>query len=1583
MRRGSGERSGVERLLSSASTPTTAGRSLSPFTSLDTSLVHSLDGYGDYDEDSTAFVSPASFSLSSYHSHTNSLTRASLPAVASPILILGDVSEPVVFDHEVQPEMRQIPEVVQLPAKSSQALSAPSLRSSLFSYITDSLTSAESLLPFRSSAFVTSPSSAAPPGEGEPLQRTGSSLPHSQPTAFAPLSAVHEAGQSSDLREERASLFSSSLSSSAVLAEMRTTSSFSTPPPLVSASAMTTQVLPSCTDDEGRYCSRASPPAMESSPLLLCTPRTASRPQVEERELERSGSSAKDLSVADVVSTLPLTALDELPPPTPLPSSLSFSASPSTAPPLSAVAASPTETPVRPSLSHLATSLLCADDADPLADQWHTKSRINTTELPWVPMLLPAMPAPKRRQRVQTDTSPPLVEGHNDAQGVGLADGNPVAKRRRIRKRGEEGALPTSSETVSVAERGVLAAASLSQPPSSRRRQTTKAATEDNYQSAVTITPSNIAGLGPMPKVAGALDQKENCDSARGPTETSTDHPPASRNAPEHIFQPSNSSKLSAELHSQGPTHLAGDDVPLFNLFTAGSDAGVSLKLMASAAYQPSVTPSVPSQSQGNGLRRKRSRKAEIPRTSAAAEDVVAPSVGRAVAKASREEMEAAPRALTALPLSSSSPPAPQLTTQREKLDDGRTKDELPANGSTSAAASSGATGQGKTPISLSTLPPRNRRKRQKTLAAATGTPSCTRSSNANGSNGAGAQAISTEKRAAGVQSSVLQARRSAVCTSASSFESGRCCLWIELSEGYQEAHGTLLRQVLMYWGWLHSESCASQGGGLALPVGSSPLPSNATPKHPSRKRSGDRKCSRTSAAGASAQIERTDRRANNALVVLLCPSPLSVGEALRWWTQRAHVEHSFIPPLLAVSMSADSPSSVVGRSDRVPSASPAVPTPDEEYALFRDAIQLTSSVYNTNADRSFAVSCSAAGHAALAQLLSLDQVFDSMQVCADVLRSAAGIPLTSLPVKTPVVEDAEVSSQTAVLAVSALMQNNCSGSASERGRASSLQERCFAELCQWNGLAAELQRQPRRPQLVLRRVRVDPMHQNGGTSKRNLACPPVSHAALMGASANVLPASSVTGPSLSPEERPKWVTFGMVLPAMRNEDTFASSARREDRVLASQPPPVVVAPAHLAVLHLFARVLFTPDNYVTAVNVVESYARASHRCLTDYLSDYSCAMTGPLRYSASATIRRYLQVRVLVELAPLLALVKEEIPAQKGTSTGLSVGEACVSYSSASTLAAPVVLLARLKWRTVVLSLSCTCTPRLYEQVPHTDDGEKVCRHIAELFHYFTTQQFSVIGHQTTQREQPLSQHQAKREPARADPMLYSQSLPVSPGTTSSEKRHLTRRRYISTNTSNSSAKVILSSLPLSAPCTHSSDLCADSEGASPEQERDEVSGSDSSDSASSAQHPARYHSRQCGSTPALSPTTSSKTRQTRPLKKAQRSSTVTAANTSVASSVAASAAGTDFHTQALQYALLLLRERLRDGTGEGPVDDGAVCFAEAATGDDEFLFQPSGTPPPARPRKRARSKGVSQGDTEHVRALQLVEKLLRDQLS
>ncbi|KAG5470725.1 hypothetical protein LSCM1_01971 [Leishmania martiniquensis] len=1576
MRRGSGEGGEEEGPAPVALTSTTVEDSVSPFTSLDTSLANSLTGYSAYDDDSASFGSPTPFSPYTHYPQTDPLTRSPpRPAVGSPMLIHEDVPKSGVLDLEAQLERRRCEESATRSAQPSQSLSVFPFNSSFFSHTTESPTSAELPLTPKSPASASSFRSPAPSGSRAPLPRAGPSSLRSTLAAPASSSAVHEAVPPLGMSTTKTP-FTSSLLSSGVLAGTQTTMSLLVPPSLEAPSAMTTPVLPLLVDREGLHCILASRPAIALSELPLRAPRAGDDLQGEERERGISASPAKDLSTANTVSTLPLAALSELP-------SSSFSASSSAASPLSPTALSLDETHICASLSHLATSLLDADSTPIMADEPDAQNHINAATLSWVPMPLPAMPAPKRRPQKRVGTGPPHGEGHGDTACCGQGNGNPVEVRRCARRKMRERASATD-DTLLAAEVGALALAPLPRPRSSaRRRRGFQAVTKDADQSSAATTASSDAELAPIPGTAATLDQEGQHDRLRGLAEPSRNRSPASHTEAGCLSFSPTAAKPPSELCPREMAALEVD-MPLSSLLAAGGDLCASATPMVPASCQRQEAP-VSSPSQGRKLRWRPQRKARPSQIATeGAEESPAPFAGQMTIETAREMAEAAPTAAASLPLPLALPAAPQVLTHSAELGDGGAGCESPASNDSSAAPKISAAVKGQTSTVPQKLPARRRPKNAP--AAAPEVPPSTGKGGASDNNSAATQAVLTIRRAAALDPSPLQAWWCAMRASASSSKSGRPCLWIELTEGYQEAHGTLLRQVLVCWGCLLRESCASTCGGVELPIGGSPRPPISTWGCWSRKRTRDRKGGEAGGDGESAPVERVGKKCTNGLVVLLCPSSLPMARVLRWWAQRAHVEHSFMPPLLAVTMSADSPSAAVRIDDREPSAFRGAATPEEELELLKGAFAQASRMYCTDVACSLAVSCTAAGHAVLSQLLPAGQVFESLQICADLLGPAVGFPPASLLVETPLEGGTDVGSLTAVLAVTP-PPRDISGSCSNAGegwRAASLQERCFAELCRWNGLAATLQRQPRRPQLILCSAHADTLPCNGGASKGKgkATAATISLSALVDALEGVQYAPNVADSSLLPRQRQMRVMYGLVLPATRNEDTFASSARREARVLASQPPPVTLAPVHLSALYLFGRTLFTPDNYVTAVNVVESLARVSQRCLSDYLSDYSCATTGPLRYAVSATVRRYLQVRLLVALAPLLALINEGVATQQRSCTTLSASGARVSLSSPSTLRASVVLLARSEWRTIVPSLSCSCNPRFYEQVPRTDDGVKVCRHLAELFYYFITRQLSVVGRQVARREQPLQQCQPQRAPARDDPIPSLQSPLVSLRTRSLEKRQRPTRSNSSRSRSSSSAGVTSNSVPLSALYTNASRLCTDAERTVCKQGRDDDSESEDTASKPSALPSAPTHSLRHGAIAARPSSTRSDAPRTRSSKKAKRSSTVAAADASMTSPAGASAAGSDFHTQALQYALRLLHERLRDGSGEKPADGGAASLALGDTGDGEPLFRTGGSSPPASVRKRTHSGDGTPRETEHVRAIRLLEQMLRNQL-
>ncbi|KAG5496379.1 hypothetical protein JKF63_02681 [Porcisia hertigi] len=1582
MRRGAEERSMAERVPRVASPSPTVEDSTSPFTSLaTTSWAESLDVYSDSaDEGSIASGSPPFLSRHASDSLLNSPFE-----VGSPIVLLGDVSESTAVDLEAQPEGQHTQYLLQTHPKPSLFSSALSLRSSFFSYTSDASTSAELLPTSESPASTLFPLRTALPANEEPLKKTESWSPRSQPAAPALLSVASAAEWNPGAREGGASPLSSSLSSFGLPAKTQTvssqlsTSSLLVPPPFPAASATATQVLPCCTDNEEQQPSCTSTLAALPLPPSRSPSPASDVPPDKMHELMCSGSSSKEPEVADAVSTLLSSTLTE----PPLPTSSSFTITPLAPSPLPPPVTAHTEANDCKSLSQLATSLL-VDEADSLVDELHAQSRVNTMALSWVPMPLPAGLVTKPRRRVKACKRTSDVAGHSDER-ADQVDSSPIEKRKRTRKGAKERASGTEA-AASVAEGGMPAPAPPPPPPPAsppRRECISKTPTEDADQSPMATMDSSDTHLAAAQGSGAATAQKKKRNAVQLPAKSSTSPLQASCTGAAHISLSPLTAKLSTVPRVEDRA-LVADDVPLLNLYANSSNLSAIATSITLGAYEPLPAPSVSLRSQGQKLKKMRPRKVGAPPTAATPQDGIEPLAGQFSVEVTGEEAVAVLAVATPPPQSPPSPPAPQGSVRSERLKGGGASRSWPVEGGTSAASSTEATAKRTTSAVSVALSGSKRRRAQRADASTSDFLPSKGNNDTHDYDNAVAPAESTVRRAVDVKPSPLETQRFPTGASASASPSGRPCLWIELAEGFQEAHGSLLRQLCVCWARLHQEGCLRNYGDVRPPIGPPSLSWSSTSNGSRRKRTRRMARGNTGVAGEGSPPEHTNRRANNGLIVLLCPPSLSVEETLRWWTQRAHVEHSYMPPLLAVSMSEDSSPSASRRVEGVPGAPQGLMGP-VEHRFFKGVIEQATSMYCIDAARSIAVSCSAAGYAALAQLLSSGQVFESLRVCVDVLGSASDLlPITSL-VKAALKDDADVGSLTAVLAITAPGRDTDPSSSPEGGQRSSLvQAEFFAELCQWNGLAAALQQQPRRPQMVLRRVCVDTAFRSSFVSKggMDLGGAAGSFSASKDAPERALSASSIADSSLPQQPRQQWFTHGMVLPATRNEDTFASSAHREDRVLASQPPPVALVPAHMSAFYLFGRVLFTSDNYATAVNVVDSHSRVSQRHLSDYLSDYSCVTTGPLRYSVSATIRRYLQVRIVVTLSPLLALVNRETATQQLGSSIFSSNGADVSLPSTSALLAPVMLLARLQWRTVVPSLSCTCNPRLYEQVPHTEDGVKVCRHLAELFHYFVTHHFSVVGHPSAQRDQPPPQHQLQTAPVHSEPISYSLGPQVAPCITSLEQRQLSRRSGRRRRSSGAADTLANNSLS-SALNTHTPHLSLDAEGSVSQEKKKKVN-LESAGSPSSTRPPGRRCSLRHDASGALSFEARRDSPPARPSPKVRRSSAVAAAaGASAPSSTTASAAGTDFHTEALQYALRLVQERLRDSGGGRSVDGGGTSLGAAlATEDGESLQHPSGPSPPPRLRKRARS-GVCSGEkSEHVQALRLVEKLLCDQL-
>ncbi|KPI90149.1 hypothetical protein ABL78_0794 [Leptomonas seymouri] len=572
----------------------------------------------------------------------------------------------------------------------------------------------------------------------------------------------------------------------------------------------------------------------------------------------------------------------------------------------------------------------------------------------------------------------------------------------------------------------------------------------------------------------------------------------------------------------------------------------------------------------------------------------------------------------------------------------------------------------------------------------------------------------------------------------------GRPCLWVEVSKLYQESYATVLRQLLVYWGCIHQQKCehakASDKDGSSAAVATSrsfEQPSTASSSHRKRSRTGQSQSAESSPPHSS--LHHGAPKGNDGIVILLCQPTVSLAEVLQWWTQRAHVAHGFMPPLLAVSMTEESVVPPPAAWKPGVSAAADFSSENSSATLLARAVLHASCDTQMDASRSLAVSCSEAGKAAFAHILSHSQIYASPSRCADVLAAVLRLPPTARLFEGATAalteEEVDVGSLAAVMATTTCSSDAhyspLRGETGATRRPAFIQEKCFEELCRWNGLAARLRDKPRRPQLLLHRVCTDvlpdaPMQLGEVTvkEKRKIKCSGSTHT----------PASQTSQPLLS-----LWLSYGLVRPATRNEDTFANAARREARLLAGHAPPVTLLPAHMSIITLFASLVFQRGNYTTAVNLVDAHARAPPRRLTDYISGYNCVFSGPMHYVVSATVRRYLHVRLDVNVTPLLALgsatSKSAVTAEgtkasrkRGAATAAGATRRPAATTEASVVQA-VVHLARTQWRGVLGFLSCTCTPRVYERTAHTDDGTKVCRHLAELFYYFVTQQFRVLA--------------------------------------------------------------------------------------------------------------------------------------------------------------------------------------------------------------------------------------------------------------
>jgi hypothetical protein len=864
----------------------------------------------------------------------------------------------------------------------------------------------------------------------------------------------------------------------------------------------------------------------------------------------------------------------------------------------------------------------------------------------------------------------------------------------------------------------------------------------------------------------------------------------------------------------------------------------------------------------------------------------------------------------------------------------------------------------------------------------------------------------------------------------------GRPCMWVELSAMFQETHAGLLRQLLVYWGCAHQskETTPGKRGNVRVPAAavSSPLSSqkSSTPRGWWR-----RLCANlppgieVSSSISSTSFPSSPSAGDDGVVMLLCPPSVSVTDALQWWTQRAHVAHGYMPPLLAVSMTAEAATTTPTLT-----TSPSVGLSPSQFSadslLLRAVLHASCSV-QMDPKRSLAVSCTETGTAAFAQILPRSQIYTSLDACASMLSTALDFPSTEQRRDTATGalqgdEVVDVGSLAAVVATTALHSppdSHCGRANAGHGKTHlsvTVQDRCFAELCKWNGLAARLRDNPRRPQLLLHRVCVGELP--GAATQRG------NSDASGAAPKTVFPSSDSPPKNRASPSLLLWASYGLVRPATCNSETFANTARREARLLASHAPPVTLLPAHTCAFSLFASVLFKRDNFVTAVNVIDAHARASQRCLANYVSGYSCVVTGPMRYAVSATVRRYLHVRLSVNATPLLALVSRAASKPNNVAASGEGGRAGQKKAAKKHAAAPrspsslvesaalspdviqaVSHLAQEQWRSVIDSLSCNCRPGVCERVAHTPDGTKVCRHLAELFYFFVTQQFRVVPGGRQDVSWMFSE--AVRGPARhVERGTEDDTLPAcapvkevdkrvtlearglrSRSTASQPEGSAVSRSHSSSysrssepmNTSSSpeeEADMLLNNVPLSVLYHHSASLFTSNEGS---ETADSRTPHKSVGSAKSA--PAQTEDKP---EPLL---VAPDTRSTHHRKKTKESKILSAAPSTVAESSSIptlhspppssllSPETTSFHTEALQYVLQYISQRR--AAGEGGAEPHLGSF-NANTASSGTIPTAQGSATSSAKKKDHKEERLKSSEEDEARALQVLEQLLRNAL-
>ncbi|CCW60331.1 unnamed protein product [Phytomonas sp. EM1] len=359
-------------------------------------------------------------------------------------------------------------------------------------------------------------------------------------------------------------------------------------------------------------------------------------------------------------------------------------------------------------------------------------------------------------------------------------------------------------------------------------------------------------------------------------------------------------------------------------------------------------------------------------------------------------------------------------------------------------------------------------------------------------------------------------------------------------------------------------------------------------------------------------------------LIVLIADNMSALERSLLWWTLRPYAEHALILPIFGIcpigddeECSACAPTSKESSDVRGSQEGKRVfPQTIRKSELSTKASQ---AVRHNDSQRRLPVGFT------LLQAVALHHLCDSFavntsnsyalcysKVCWDVLRGL-GIPTHHMKRSLEECAQCIIKACTGSTKASRRNEKNTAnvgfglwlgaGTAAQQRRCDEnnvdeQREVIFSYLCSWNGLAQTLATNARRPELVLRVVKM--LHS------------PISSFVL-----------SVR------------ICYALVRPVSTQGLCFACAISRDMRLFASQSP-LVVLPTRAVELfrNLFFKYLsafFTPSIFRTAVDVVRSSS-------PDYIKGYSCSTLGYLQFEVTSWLRQYVYVSLVVDLRPIVA---------------------------------------------------------------------------------------------------------------------------------------------------------------------------------------------------------------------------------------------------------------------------------------------------------------------------------------------------------